>query len=103
MGGASPAAFRRSITYCQGWYGFALDHDTTAQAIKGLEAAAGKHQRPDELGELEISVTPRAPLTEDDAKRYEDLGVHRLILLQTGRSESELLEFVDETANKFIE
>lgn len=102
IGGTSRAAFRRAVTQCQGWYGFAMDHDTTTQCVEGLKAASAKYERPSSLGELEISVTPRAPLTEDDAKRYEDLGVSRLILLQAGQNEEELLAFVDEIANNFI-
>lgn len=80
-----------------------MDHDTTAECIEGLKAASAKYERPSSLGELEISVTPRAPLTQDDAQRYQDLGVNRLILLQTGQNEAELLRFVEETSNKFIE
>ena len=39
-------------------------------------------ERPAELGELEITITPqRARSTLDLARRYADLGVHRLALL----------------------
>lgn len=102
IGGTSPAAFRRAVTHCQGWYGFAMDHDTTAKCLEGLRAAADKYERPSSLGELEVSVTPREPLTRKDADLYAEMGVNRLILLQTGRNESDLLAFVEETANNFI-
>jgi hypothetical protein len=39
-------------------------------------------ERPEILGDLEISVTPPpAPPSRDVLREYEDLGVHRLILL----------------------
>lgn len=102
VGGTSNAAYRRAVTKAQGWYGFALDHKITAAAIEGLKQAADKHSRPDGLGDLEISITPRAPLTDEAVQQYESLGVSRLILLQTGRSEEALLEFVQKTAEDFI-
>ena len=100
--GLSNAAYRRAVTKAQGWYGFALDHDTTAAAIEGLRRATDEHARPDNLGELEISVTPRAPLSDESVQQYLDLGVSRLILLQTGQTEDDLLEFVQKTAKTFI-
>jgi hypothetical protein len=38
-------------------------------------------ERPPELGDLEISITPAEPLTLEDVKRFADLGVHRLIVM----------------------
>ena len=38
-------------------------------------------ERPVELGELEISVTPRGRLTPERAAAYQEAGVHRLVLL----------------------
>ena len=102
VGGTSAAAFRRSVTKAQGWYGFALDHEATASAVAGLKRAGAIHERPAQLGDLEISITPRARLTPEAVRQYEDLGVARLILLQTGRTESALLEFVASTADTFI-
>jgi hypothetical protein len=45
-----------------------------------LQAAHGQYQRPASLGELEISVTPRGPVTADSLRAYADAGVHRLIV-----------------------
>src|SRR5262249_14157862 len=81
VGGRSPAAFRRAARQGHGWYGFALDLDQTAQAIAGLREAVARHGRPAELGDLEISVTPRGRIDRAAADRFAALGVHRLILL----------------------
>ena len=102
VGGTSDAAYRRAVTKANGWYGFALDHDTTAAAVEGLKKAAGRNARMSELGELEISITPPAALTEESVDQYRSLGVSRLILLQRGQTEGELLSFVEQTANTFI-
>ena len=99
MGGHGPAAFRRSVTHSHGWYGFALTVDQTASMIAGLRHAADHHERPADLGVLEISVTPRGPLDASTVAAYAALGVHRLIPLPDGRfTRDELLRYVDETA-----
>jgi hypothetical protein len=48
--------------------------------------------RAQELGDLEISVTPAEPLTLEDVKRFADLGVHRLILMPLHRMPAPLRE-----------
>ena len=81
IGGHTPAAFRRAVARGQGWYGFALDVDTTSRCIDGLARAAKEVERPATLGPLEISVTPRGrSIDADTASRFADLGVHRLVL-----------------------
>jgi alkanesulfonate monooxygenase SsuD/methylene tetrahydromethanopterin reductase-like flavin-dependent oxidoreductase (luciferase family) len=82
MGGHSPSAYRRAVERGHGWYGFALDPEHTAQALAGLAEAAKRYERPQGLGKLEISITPPG---RHDRRAYEDLGVDRLILLQSPR------------------
>jgi probable F420-dependent oxidoreductase len=80
VGGRSPGAYRRAVQQGAGWYGFALSLDRTAEAVAALREAGDRYARPAALGTLEISVTPRGPVTLDDASQYAALGVHRLIL-----------------------
>jgi probable F420-dependent oxidoreductase len=91
IGGNSPAAYARAITVGNGWYGWDLDIDETAAALVALRQAATRHQRPAELGELEITVTPSVTVDLDTAKRYADIGVHRLTLTPK-RLDAEALE-----------
>ena len=79
IGGGTPAAYRRAVSHGNGWYGFSLDLTDTAACLSGLRRALDLGARPAALGELEISVTPRASLDRDTVRRFEDLGVHRLI------------------------
>lgn len=101
-GGHSAAAFKRAVTRCQGWYGFALDVEGTRQCVAGLQSASEHHERPTALGDLEISVTPRLRLDSDTVKQFEDLGVHRLIALTPQRSAEELMTFIKRTADELI-
>lgn len=103
VGGSAPAVLRRTVQQAQGWYGFALDLDETASLLAGLREAAGRSHRPAELGELEISVAPRIPIDRDMARRFADLGVHRLILIPPREMDAPALEqWVTSVGNTLI-
>jgi probable F420-dependent oxidoreductase len=80
-GGRAPAVIRRTIEQADGWYGYAYDLDETTAVLAELRAAADRYQRPDSLGELEISIAPRIPIDKETAQRFAHLGVHRLIFI----------------------
>ena len=80
VGGRAPAVLRRTVEQANGWYGYALDLDETASVLAQLREAAGRYHRPSLLGELEISVAPHLPPDKATARRFAELGVHRLIL-----------------------
>ena len=71
-------------------------------SIEGLSAATTQVDRPASLGELSISVTPRDVVDADTVKRFEDLGVGRLVLLSRpvggGSPEDTTVRFIKETA-----
>ena len=81
VGGEGEAALTRAVTLANGWYGFSLDVDATGQCLDRLRRLRGAHDRPTELGPLEITVTPSGPLDRGVVARYEELGVDRLVLL----------------------
>lgn len=81
IGGMSPSAYRRAIARGDGWYGFNQTEEQAAASMEGLRQAARDAGKPQRFDELEISVTPRGPIDADRLKRFEDLGVSRLILL----------------------
>lgn len=102
VGGMSPAAYRRAVAHGNGWYGFNQTVEAAAESIAGLRAAAGEVDRRDALGTLSISVTPRGAVDSDTVRRYQDLGVDRLILLPRpsgdGSAEETTIRFIEETA-----
>lgn len=102
VGGTSAAAYRRAVTSCQGWYGFAMNFETATAALEGLAKAAGTHERAADLGELEISISPRMRMGRDEVARWADMGVTRLILLQGGQSETELVDEVKRFADELM-
>jgi len=81
VGGHTPAAYRRAVGRGHGWYGFAMTPESAAASIEGLRTAASAVERPGELGDLEITVTPRGRLTADTAAAFAELGVHRLVVI----------------------
>ncbi len=80
VGGHSPSAYRRATQSGNGWYGWELSLDETAHALAALRETATRYERPATLGELEITITPPGLPDLDTARRYADLGVHRLTL-----------------------
>ena len=99
-GGKSTYAFDRAARSGDGWFGYALDLDATQRCIEGLRAACAKIGRPP--GEIEISVTPKAELDRDLARRYADLGVARLVLPPRGRDSAEALRAIAAAERQLI-
>ena len=81
VGGHTPAAYRRAVSRGHGWYGFAMTPETAADSIDGLRTAAGQVDRPEALGTLEITVTPRGRLTPETAAAFAELGVDRVVVI----------------------
>lgn len=102
IGGHTKEAYRRAVQYANGWYGFALDREKTAECLAGLKKAAQEVTRPASLGTLDISVTPGPTLDLDLAKRFADLGVHRLIPFPRVKTEQALHDFIKHSADSFV-
>ncbi|MGH7916442.1 MAG: TIGR03619 family F420-dependent LLM class oxidoreductase [Candidatus Binataceae bacterium] len=100
FGGKSNYAFSRTARLGDGWFGYALELDAAAKCIEEIQRACVQHGR--RFEELEISVTPKAPLNLDLARRYEDLGVQRLIVSPRVRTAEEMIRFAQETAHGII-
>jgi probable F420-dependent oxidoreductase len=81
VGGRSTAAYRRALRQTHGFFGHNWTLDDTATILGEIRELSKQVERPAELGALEITITPREELDLDTARRYADLGVHRLALL----------------------
>jgi hypothetical protein len=87
------------------WNGFSLDLTRTAGCLSEIGEVLKRSSRPQEFGELEISVTPpwRELLTLERAKQYADLGVHRLIVMPPMHfTESSLTDYVTRVGDRII-
>jgi probable F420-dependent oxidoreductase len=100
FGGHTKDAYGRAARLAKGWFGFALDHEGTGKCIEGLRAACKEAGR--RFEDLEISVTPRGRVDLEAAKRFAELGVHRLIMLHRARDEQELLKFVGDAGRDLV-
>ncbi|MET0146459.1 MAG: LLM class F420-dependent oxidoreductase [Ilumatobacteraceae bacterium] len=87
VGGHSPAAQRRAVARGHGWYGFSMTPETAGRSIDALRSAASQVERPAELGELEVTVTPHGRLTPQTAEAFAALGVHRLVIIPDPKSD----------------
>lgn len=77
LGGHNPRAYRRAMRYGNGWYGWDLTPEQAAESIAALRAAG---ERPAELGELDVTITPPGTPDPGTVRRYADAGVHRLVV-----------------------
>ena len=102
VGGASPAALRRAVTHGNGWYGFAMDVETTKKVVERIELAKARHTRDPALGELPISITPAGRPTKDMLDDYAALGVERLIPILNTQSEASAMENLDSIAQELL-
>jgi len=100
FGGHSKEAFSRAARLAKGWYGFALDLDGARQCVEGVRAACAKAGR--KFEDVEISITPRVKVDRDTAKKFADLGVHRLILLPRAQDEAGVLAVVRDAERELI-
>ena len=85
VGGNSPATYRRAVLQADGWYGFATTLASTANALEAIRQNLEALGRPADRARIQMSVTPSEPVNRDLVRRYEDLGVDRLILVHDFR------------------
>jgi hypothetical protein len=83
---------RRAVESGNGWYGWRLDLDGTAQVLAGLREAVNRYTRPESLGELEISVAVHGPIDRATAEKFAALGVHRLVFILPSESDGSALQ-----------
>jgi probable F420-dependent oxidoreductase len=103
VGGSSKAAYRRAITSGNGFYGSSMSVEHAAEVLGQIRALRGEAERPAELGELEITITPSETVDLDTARRYADLGVHRLLLWPRDvDGPGQLERFVDQVGEQLI-
>ncbi|MFD7644635.1 LLM class F420-dependent oxidoreductase [Kitasatospora sp. NPDC059795] len=82
IGGHSPAAYRRAVAKGHGWIGTGHSPQDLVRHLDGLRKAEAEVSRPAQLGRLQINFMQIDPveITPDDARRYADLGVDRLLV-----------------------
>tara|TARA_A100001011_G_scaffold191688_1_gene200378 strand:- start:441 stop:1280 length:840 start_codon:yes stop_codon:yes gene_type:complete len=95
IGGTSPAALRRTVTHGNGWYGFALDVETTKSVLENLEIAKSRYERDPNLGPLSISITPPSRPSKTMMEDYAAIGAERYIPILASSDEATSLTYLD--------
>jgi len=104
IGGYARAVLRRTVRDADGWYGWGLDLAATARYVASLRSAAADVARRDDLGPLEITITPPGDADVTTAASYADLGVHRLNLTLPWRlPNGGLASFFDRVVRPLVE
>ncbi|MBV8454430.1 MAG: LLM class F420-dependent oxidoreductase, partial [Deltaproteobacteria bacterium] len=105
VGGQTEAALKRAASYGNGWCGFNLTPQETAQAINRLRELLASSGRGTDG--FEFSVSPTADATPDDLGRYRDAGVDELYLTpvfqRSAASEADVTKLTEELARTWVE
>jgi alkanesulfonate monooxygenase SsuD/methylene tetrahydromethanopterin reductase-like flavin-dependent oxidoreductase (luciferase family) len=72
-----------------------LQPEEVADAVAALREAAGRYGRRPDLGDLEITRHPPAPPSREMARRYAEVGVHRLVIEPPTSPGSAMDELID--------
>jgi probable F420-dependent oxidoreductase len=104
IGGSSTAAYRRAIRSGDGFYGSRMTVEHAAGVLSEIRDLAKTVERPAQLGEMEITITPSESIDLDVARRYADLGVHRLLLWPTNvDGPGELDRYIDMVGSTLVD
>jgi probable F420-dependent oxidoreductase len=79
IGGHSRAGHRRAARSGDGWYGFLLDLEQTAEQVKSLRGQLADAGR--DISGLELTVSPRGRIDAETVEAYGRLGIDRLVLV----------------------
>jgi probable F420-dependent oxidoreductase len=105
VGGQTDPALKRAAEYGDGWCGFNLTPDETAQKVARLHELMKAAGRTPE--NFEISMSPAATAKPDVLKQYRDAGVHELylspVLASPPKSIAELQKMLENFARDWIE
>ena len=79
--GMSTTARKRAVRKCEGWYGLYMDLDATKSILEELRELVDQLDRPPALGPLQVTImAPLEAIDTEMARRYEELGLDRLVL-----------------------
>jgi len=81
IGGESAPARRRAIAKANGWYCFQTTVDSAREAMASISSDLERQQRPVQLGNLEVTMTPIGPFDRRVREQYESFNVDRLVFL----------------------
>jgi probable F420-dependent oxidoreductase len=97
FGGESDAALKRVADVGQGWYGFSIGAEETAERLRHLDGLLKARGR--KRADIEVSISPyMKPASLDLVKGYRDVGVDQVIVLVLAPSVDDLHQALDDLA-----
>ncbi|KPK13689.1 MAG: hypothetical protein AMJ62_14645 [Myxococcales bacterium SG8_38] len=97
MGGTTPQTLRRVVHSAQGWYAPSDSPSMLAAKLGELRQIAAEAGRPFES--IDITASWRPAKRPDALAEYEDLGVHRVVVLLGATGESDPRKAIDRIAS----
>ncbi|OHU28266.1 hypothetical protein BKG77_01620 [Mycobacteroides chelonae] len=97
VGGASTRALREAATHAHGWYAWGMTPDALAEAKNALDTMVRNNSRAEELGRIQITVTPPQGATVGAAQidAFGAAGADRIVLFPPdGLTIAELRAFI---------
>jgi probable F420-dependent oxidoreductase len=102
FGGESDAALKRVADLGQGWFGFSIGPDETAERLARLDALLAQRGRA--RRDIEVSISPYLTRTDFDlVRRYRDAGVDQVIVMAFAFDRDRLLAALDALATELVE
>ena len=102
FGGESDPALRRVADLGQGWYGYNIGPDQTAERIARLRGLLEKRDR--SIEEIQVSICPYlTPVTLDLVRAYRKVGVDQVIVFAMGADPADLERALDGLARSVVE
>lgn len=93
-GGETDAALRRAVDLGQGWFGFDRLPEEVPEALNRLTPILAERGR--SRDDFTVTVSPYfKPIDRDTMRRYEDLGVDRVVIMAFAFGPDDLLPTLD--------
>ena len=107
FGGESEPALKRAAQLGDGWYGAGHGPEGVRSKVARLRELMGQAGRDFSRMEITVGTAPGVTLDLDTVRRFEDVGVHRLIAFAPGfvprsRFESELFPAMERFADEVM-
>ncbi len=81
---------------------FAVVATSMAKSIEALKLAQARYERPEHLGELELTITPPKPPTRTMLDEYAALGISRIVPMLGFYNEDTISDALEQMAIELI-
>jgi probable F420-dependent oxidoreductase len=102
FGGWTDAALSRAARLGDGWYGFDLTAEATAERIGRLRTFIAEQGRPTDSVKICCGGYSLQPQSRDELRAYHDAGVQQFVLTPTETEPAKIMAQLDHLAGEFV-